>query len=1048
MSIDLGRKLGIRSMVYVAGKPIPFFWPMRSFIHHNPLHGLEHLPFDDAVKKAQGLFHARTALGRGAYQDYLRAGRVCRDSLVASARRLAADCPELPAIDLGDWFVALLTGPDDNLVGDAQLVDGAAVHAVLHSVPAGNNRPVDAELLTGYLSGEIGAERPLYESVDLLYGCSIGDELDEMVIKACLDFFDEGQSVWGMPGRENGFFEAWIGLVTRNRWFSRRARAIQRIVADADGPEAVIENAMQRLGVPEPAWMDYFTQELARLHGWVGFIRWRESAKNYYWAGRYPADLVDYLAVRLTLSVVLLEDRRRMIGIESQAALQEMLRARPFEMYLRHELYSGRVLAPMAQTVEETLARSNPTAIEVLCGDYLARKRTALAGLCAGRLLKIARSLDGESALRQLSPAQLDTLLAGMRRLLEHESRLWLNALEQQAMRKLLEQLRFEAAELRDKRPFVQALFCIDTRSERIRRHLESVGDYQTYGIAGFFGVPFSFMELGKGSETHLCPILLTPKNLVLEISLADKAVDEAAISALEKAMHELKQSVLTPFVTVEAIGLLFGFDMLGKTLAPTGYVRWRQGMHRDKPVTYLLQDKLSREQADSVVRAVQRALIVSALEHDLGLAKERITDDMVRELRECALDDRPDCPGVRQWLDIDPAGLADFIARLRKTYRINRPAARMQLERLARIGFSIEEQVGFVSQALRSIGLTGPFSRFVVLVGHGSTSQNNPYESALDCGACGGNHGLVNARVLAQMANKPRVRARLAKQGLVIDDDAWFVPAMHNTTTDQLSLYDLDLLPSSHLIYLDRLRNGLIAASRLCASERLASLQPLSDASDPARALVEVQRHAMDWSQVRPEWGLSRNAYFIIGRRDLTRDSNLEGRSFLHSYDYRADPRRRLLENILGGPLVVGQWINLEHYFSTVDNERFGSGSKVYHNVAGRFAVMTGNLSDLRTGLPAQTVLDRGAPYHEPMRLITVIEAPFAHAVKAVEAVAPVKRLVRNHWLRLLIIDPESGQVYRYASDDWQRLDPRSARPLAAAGPSQDANAIAEDKT
>jgi uncharacterized protein YbcC (UPF0753/DUF2309 family) len=177
-----------------------------------------------------------------------------------------------------------------------------------------------------------------------------------------------------------------------------------------------------------------------------------------------------------------------------------------------------------------------------------------------------------------------------------------------------------------------------------------------------------------------------------------------------------------------------------------------------------------------------------------------------------------------------------------------------------------------------------------------------------------------------------------------------------------------------------------------------------------------------MDWSQVRPEWGLSGNAYFIIGRRALTQSRALDGRAFLHSYDYRVDPKRRLLENILTGPLVVGQWINMEHYFSTVDNERFGSGSKVYHNVAGRFGVMTGNLSDLRTGLPAQTVLDGGRPYHQPMRLITVIEAPFDSAVEAVESVAVVKRLVRNGWIRLLIIDPETSTVSLYDGGEWRR--------------------------
>jgi hypothetical protein len=238
--------------------------------------------------------------------------------------------------------------------------------------------------------------------------------------------------------------------------------------------------------------------------------------------------------------------------------------------------------------------------------------------------------------------------------------------------------------------------------------------------------------------------------------------------------------------------------------------------------------------------------------------------------------------------------------------------------------------------------------------------------------------------------------------------------------------LFDLDLMPSSHLVYLDRLRKGLTAASRLCAQERLPTLQSAQlvhgNREEPEAAQRAVQRNSLDWSQVRPEWGLSGNAYFIIGNRALTRQLSLEGRAFLHSYDYRLDKKRRLLENILTGPLVVGQWINMEHYFSAVDNERFGSGSKVYHNVAGRFGVMTGNLSDLRTGLPAQTVLEYGKPYHQPLRLVTVIEAPFEHARQSVEAVVAVKYLVRNGWIRLMIIDPEAAEVFIYEEGGWHK--------------------------
>ncbi|MCP5298194.1 MAG: DUF2309 domain-containing protein [Chromatiaceae bacterium] len=1020
MSPPIGQKLRVRAMIYVAGEPVPFFWPMRAFIHHNPLHGLEQLPFDKAVAKGERLFHARGFLPRTVYQRYLADGQVDRAALEAGIRRFVAiHSPQLP-FDLGDWLVTEMTRRDCSVVEYDGVAEGDAVHAALHGEVWQAGR-MDADDLTHRLQHEIVLGRPIYEVIDSLYGTDIGTELDERVIRACLDFFDEGQSIWTMPERERGFFGAWLDVAGQD--VRRTLDTLLRNAANGvdHSPENVIALVLESLDVPEDGWVSYFTQELARLHGWAGFIRWRSNASNYYWEQRYPGDLVDYMAVRMLLALTLLRKRAKGRMPITLGALSEAVNADPFEFYLRQEFRSRHVFSEMAHTLEDALLRGDRTHIAKVFVDYHERKQRHAAQRQAERLRSLAAAMQQSEALKALSVAELNTLLDGLRTFRAEEGMIWLRAMEAKAMGSLLHGLNFEHAPPRDKRPFAKAAFCIDTRSERLRRSLESIGDYETYGIAGFFGVPVSFMELGKGSENHLCPVLLTPKNLVIEMTTTG-AQDAAALSALEKAMHELKESVLTPFVTVEAIGLLFGFDMFGKTLLPTSYNRWRERLHEEKPPTHLVQDKLSREQADSIVRAVQRAVIVKAVEQDFGLEPERITDDIVRELREAALGHQSGCPAFAAAAGIDGAQVERFIGRLRGAYRINQAFAQLQLERLGRIGFSLDEQTRFVTQALQSIGLTDNFSRFILLVGHGSRSENNPYESALDCGACGGSHGLVSARVLAQMANKPEVRRRLRSKGIDIPDDAWFVPALHNTTTDEVQLHDLALLPPSHLIYLDRLRNGLGAASRLCAQERLPSLEPHARITDAATAIRNARRNSMDWSQVRPEWGLSRNAYFIIGRRALTQATVLDGRAFLHSYDYRVDRKRRLLENILTGPLVVGQWINMEHYFSTVDNERFGSGSKVYHNVAGRFGVMTGNLSDLRTGLPAQTVLDGGRPYHQPMRLITVIEAPFEHAIKAVEGVVAVKRLVRNGWIRLLIVDPEASTVCLYDDGEWRR--------------------------
>jgi uncharacterized protein YbcC (UPF0753/DUF2309 family) len=1021
VSTLLGNALSIRSMVYVSAEKVPFFWPMRAFIHHNPLHGLEHLPFDEAVEKGAKMFHAQGFLQRRSYQNYLQQEVVDIGSLKQSIERFAVDRQQNLPIDLAEWLLCDLTENKVSTVNDTELATVGDIHAAIQGNLRESAPEFDPDSLRKKLLDDLLHGRLLYETVDQLYGTEIGSELDEAVIRASLDFFDEGQSVWHMPERHQGFFHAWLEVAGRN---------VQRMLGELLGngidikkikPEEVIAAVLNQLEISESDWLTVMTREFTRLHGWVGFIRWRSSNKQYYWQEHFPGDLVDYLAVRLLLEVTLLKKHVGK-GIPINCSqLKKLIIENPVEVYLRQQFAREDMLVEMAQEVEIALYSQSAEKQKTVYLRYISLKRSVEARREAENLLLMAERLSMKDPLRSMDLRQFSEFYRVLHDFQANEGMIWLKAMESHATESLLHGLTLQMPAPREKRPFAKAMFCIDTRSERIRRHLESVGDYQTYGIAGFFGVPVSFMELGKGSEQHLCPVLLKPKNLVMELTPEVKS-DIAALTTLEHAMHELKESVLTPFVTVEAIGLLFGFDMIGKTLMPAGYNQWRKRMQDSKPATHLMLDKLTREQADSVVRAVQRAVIVKAVSLEFEVEVERISDSMVRELREAALRHQHDCSEFASAMALDENAVQAFIQRLRDVYRINQKFARLQLERLGRIGFSMEEQTRFVTVALQSIGLNEEFSRFILMVGHGSSSENNPYESALDCGACGGAHGLVSARVITQMANKPEVRKRLRKQGIEIPDDTWFIPALHNTTTDEITLHDLALLPPTHLPYLDRLREGLISASRLCAQERLPTLQDAGIPIDPVSAYKGVRRNSLDWSQVRPEWGLSRNAFFIIGRRSLTQGKSLDGRAFLHSYDYRLDPKRRLLENILTGPLVVGQWINMEHYFSTVDNERFGSGSKVYHNVAGRFGVMTGNFSDLRTGLPSQTVLKNGMPYHQPMRLITVIEAPFEMASQAVNSVVTVKRLVKNEWIRLVIIDPQTAQVCLFQDGEWHR--------------------------
>jgi len=1025
MSLTLGMKAEIRSLIFVASEPVPLFWPMRTFIHHNPLQGLEKLKFEDAITEGERLFHGKGFLHRNAYQTYYQEGKISHQSLTKFVDDFLGQYEPVAGVDLQNWLMTLLTKIESPLTNtdskcSSTLARDTDVAAVLRGETVVGSEQLTEDLLSDKLCGSLLNNSPLYETLDGLFDTDIGDELDELVINSCLDFFDEGQSAWGMPNRKEGFFAAWRKVSFRNLGILFKGRRIREILAVSEEPEEIIAYVMERLNIPKDLWMRSFRRELSHLHGWAGFIRWRSNARQYYQAAKHPGDLVDYLAVRLTLALALIQDRARKGVPGTVDQLHDFVKQNPMQACLRQQLY-GRTINPgWAQKVEQAILTNNSEKIDELGMSYMQEKRTRDAMLLARSITRLAQAADATDELEQISEDDLSRLLSIIRDIEKHEGMIWLEAMEATAINKLLSDFQVDAPTERDKRSFAQALFCIDVRSELLRRHLESVGDYQTFGIAGFFGVPVSFVELGKGTEAHLCPVLLSPKNLVMEMTINEMR-DAVAFSVMEKVVHRLKETVLSPFVTVEAIGWIFGFDMVGKTLAPRPYNRWREKLHQHKPNTHLLIDKLTRDKADSIVRAVQRAVISQAVEIELEVASEKIKDDLVRELREAALGRDIETPLFQAQFQLDSDATRSFIKRLRKAYHINPQDARIQMERLGRIGFSLEEQVVFVSQALHAIGLVRNFSRFIMVVGHGSQSENNPYESALDCGACGGNLGVFNARIFAHMANKPAIRQRLKKQGVNIPDDSWFIPAYHNTTTDEVEFHDLELLPSTHPIYLDRLRANFIAASRLSAQERMPTLEFISGVTRTESADKQALRNAIDWSQVRPEWGLSRNVYFIIGRRSLTKTFSLKGRAFLHSYDYRVDSKLLLLENILTGPLVVGQWINMEHYFSTVDNEYYGSGSKVYHNVAGRFGVMTGNSSDLRTGLPAQTVMADGKPYHEPMRLITVIEAPFDHVVNAIYRVSSVKNLMHNGWIRVLIRDPQTGLTHIYSNGEWQ---------------------------
>ena len=489
-----------------------------------------------------------------------------------------------------------------------------------------------------------------------------------------------------------------------------------------------------------------------------------------------------------------------------------------------------------------------------------------------------------------------------------------------------------------------QLVFCIDVRSERFRRALESVDPaLETRGFAGFFGLPIRYTPIGTQMSRPQLPGLLAPTLDATE-STGDAGVDEAIarrrVSRLESkgCWQPFQRQPSGAFSLVETLGI--------------GYVSAILRRHFGADASPL----------DSI-----------------GMTTR-------------------DARGLRPRLCLADAD-------------------------------SVSRKADLVTSILRTMSLTSGFARLLVLVGHGSQSANNPQAAALDCGACGGQTGEVNSRVLAGLLNDQSLREALRTRGLDIPEDTVVVATMHNTTTDEVTLFDVAELPKSHAADLERLQRSLVEAGHRTRLERAPSLgmTPLPQRADAL--LKQVRRRARDWAETRPEWGLADNAAFIVAPRSRTRGLDLAGRSFLHDYIWADDHDGAVLELIMTAPMLVTHWINLQYLASTVDPKRFGSGNKVLHNVAcGRIGVFEGNTGDLRIGLSRQSVHDGERWMHAPLRLSVFVDAPREMIDIIIARHLTVRQLVEHQWLYLFRF-ADAG-IERRHEGIWQAWEAQSVSP------------------
>ena len=676
--------------------------------------------------------------------------------------------------------------------------------------------------------------------------------VSQLVAAWCAVFVDENHVPWPMPRREDGFFLAWRELAPHDRRLRRLAgpTGMQWLAQLPDRPVEALAASLDALGIAGDR-VDALRAHLGRLPGWAGYARWHDE-----WAGpdrhRPPLRLLDLLAVQLAATAAAAHGTATLQPPQLQDEVSEN------EKLLEHRVAA--VLGALGSTSDDPFVTSSVRGV-----------------------------------LEQVPPPVRKSM--------------WLEAQEGNFRDRLLGLLSRPEPDPVTERPDVQAAFCIDARSEGLVRHLQACGPYDTFGFAGFFGIPVRWRPLGSTESQPRCPPLLTADHEVAEQPFVpDGALGYLAAQrtagAGSEAFHAAKGSLSGPFALAEAAGYLLGPAAAARTLAP-GLVRRLRGM---------------------------------------------------------------------------------------TTRRLASPQTRpaVEAERDGSSGFALEERVSSAERVVRTMGLTR-FARLAVLCGHGSHNINNPHASSYDCGACGGAPGGPSARVVVAILNDPAVRVGLKERDIMVPDDTLFVAAQHDTVSDVVTVLDREAVPETHEQVVATFERDVALAGERLARERAGRLP-----GNPGK--VRVRGH--DWAQVRPEWGLAGNAAFVIGPRSITAGLDLACRVFLHSYDAESDGDGSALETIMTAPLVVGQWISAQYYFSAVDPDQFGAGDKTLHNPVGGIGVVLGEGGDLQVGLPAQAVGVGDRRMHEPLRLLAVIQAPLERIDAIIQRNQVLRELIGGKWI------------------------------------------------
>lgn len=1039
--------------------------PLKEFVHHNTLHGFQHLPFEEALQQFEALTGIQGYLPEARYREFYRQGRINdhdinealakmpeqeADAIICTVNTTAVTYKTLIKLAMLYDFSALTTtqlqweikecqalSQVQNDVPEAvkqQLLAGDTENTVIKALwesilqKLTSTTPMEAlhpeTLLTitpaeiqdwrnqiapeltclpnlnatpkhrnnairwaaKDLLAQVGTTLSLRDVILKLTATDILEQVRPYLIRLSASAMDEGVAAWTLPERQQlGLYKAWRTTAVYDiHLFLPELSDGQNLLASlpVDAIDTIILH-LTELTIPQKRWAGYLQRLALELPGWSGLINWRQQRPNYR---ATPVALADYLAIRLTLDRLWLTQ----ICLEtwkikpSLTALKTYFRHNLDEFFVRCELYTGELPEYLIQRAEESIALAQSDWRQVApdwaqIADLIGLwNRTRIGDYTIGhnrnwKMFRLCQHLGLRAeAVQQMPKDDFNALYNGLEgccAMSKDSAKIWLVAYENHYRDALFQGLKQN-----------------HNRGRWAKRDTRPAAQ-----------LIFCMDDREEGFRRHL-----EEHNPALETL---GAAGFFGVPMNYQGLDDTETFPLCPIV-VTPVNAVQEQPRAGQGPVAARHQRGRKWLfsaantlHQSLRRNLVLSQPLIHIGAPiTLIGLLAKTLFPKTQTHLLAGLAQQVSPAVATELRFNAPDPKTDAT-------------------------LDNPKQ----------GFTDNEQANRVAAFCRNTGLTYGFAPLVVLLGHGSMSQNNPHLAAYDCGACSGRHGGPNARVFAAMANRPIVHQLLAERGITIPTDTWFIGAEHNTCDEAISWYDLQDLPASHQPALQKLQAELQHAQLLSAHERCRRLASAPRNPTPKQALKHIAARATDFSQARPELGHATNAAAVIGRRSITQGAFFDRRVFLISYDPTQDPDGTIVEGILLAAGPVGAGINLEYYFSTVNNERFGCGSKVPHNVTGFFAVMEGASSDLRTGLPQQMV-----EIHEAMRLQIVVEAKTTVLERIYAEQDSLRELIAGGWVHLSAKDPDTGNISVFERGvgfvPWQAADEKL--PVHASSP------------